>query len=179
MKKIIILILLIPVLYVIYLSLYSQVNTPKIESSPVEYSKVVTSGTISFIKNPDVDIEDWAKDEPSLALVFVERGKGSGISEGGCGAGQQFIEISEQYSDRYTSGSPFINLGKETFGTNIYDVFDFRLNEDESIRYYVILNSLQGGEKSIEIAYRPNNCVSKSYEETFKKVLETFKFSNK
>lgn len=179
MKKIIILIILIPVLYVVYNTLYKEVSNPKTDNTPIKYSKTITDGTISFIKNPDVDIEDWAKEKSSLALIFIEIGKGSGITQGGCGAGQQFIEITEQFSDRYVPGSSFVNIGKEKFGDNSYDVFDFRLNEDESIRYYVLLNNLQNGEKSIEIAYRPNNCASKSYKETLTKVLETFEFSNK
>jgi len=176
MKRIILISLLIIILMLVGLAIYTlPINLNK-KLSLENYSVNTKYGNISFNKTSDVDVENWGASSYGLSLILVEHGKGSDISQGGCGAGYQFIEITEEYSDRYRGSWKF--LGKETFGKNTYDVFDFTLNDDTSIRYYVFLDVLAGGKKSIQIAYRPNSCVKKNYKEVLTIVLETFKYKN-
>ena len=149
MKKIFIAVLLIVGLVIVYQIGFKQPSNSTSKEA-TRYSKVLSGGTVSFEKTADVDIEDWdTKGSGGLALVFVEKNKGSGLAQGGCGAGQQFIEITEEDSLRFKDGGSFKNIGKETFLTNTYSVFDFTLNEDEDIKYYVLPDLLSNGKKSI------------------------------
>lgn len=178
MKKILITLVLLLVIGGAYYLLSSSNNLSIENSESSNYIVETKDLSLSFKKPSDVDIENWGNpDSDGLDVIFVEKGKGSGLVEGGCGAGSQFIEILDNKAKNGISdyGDSWEYLGKETFGNNIYDVFTFLINPDEENRYYVIF----GEPYTIEIAYRPENCTGKDYREALIKVLETIEYQVK
>jgi len=137
---------------------------------------VTKNGTVSFTLGENVGYENWGDPTTNIGLVFVAKEGKSGTLFGGCGAGSSFIEVSEvdANSRDYDYNKDFkLNPRTETFGSNTYHVYDWRV--EPSVTYYEIPYNTS----KVIIVYRPKEpCVGNAnYRPDLETLLKTFNYS--
>ncbi len=130
------------------------------------------NGILTFTLGDNVDYENWGHATSEAALIFTENNKGSGTLFGGCGAGSSFIEVIEDLDKTIYHTNDRLNVRKETYGNNIYVVYDWAF--EPSISYY----ELYYKNTRVHIVYRPNEpcAVGKNYRPDLELLLKTFNY---